>query len=648
MLRLIDASFLLLFFFSLGSGPCLSQNGVAQNTLPSIHTEPHFKQPPDQRGTQGTTFAEGVEVGRITQSVLDEISGIAASRANEGLFWVHNDSGNPQQEHIFAIDASGRGIANYALSNATNVDWEDIAVGPGPEPNKSYVYVGDIGDNGARRDIKTLYRVEEPVVGQTGASLRADVIRLRYPDGRRDAETLLVDPGNGDVYVVSKREQSNRVYRFAAPLRHGTTHTGEEVARINIHWLTAGDIAPDGSRIIIKTTNRNYLWLRDQDEPIGAALSRDPLKIPVRGEPQGEAVAWDALGLDYYTVSERANQPIYFFQGLDGGGDTTPPIITVRGANPMTVALGGVFRDPGAGAVDDTDGDLSAQIRVTGSVDTSRKGRTTLRYDVTDAAGNAAITATRSVEVVAQDDPSGHRTARLRANEQLAAREWLQSENGTYRFKLQGDGNLVLRNRQVGQVRWASGTQGRSGTRMILQRDGNLVLYTAAGQAVWASRTVGSGATHLMLHNNGSLALHAGSRVLWSVNGNPPAKTSWVTLINHGFDPLKTDSPGGAHETLDNVALSGYGTLELKFVFETFGMADHERLFVEARAGRQWHRWETYIQGVEFDNQLEYTATVAVDASTFPFNDQTEIRFRTEGADDTDQIAIKALRLRLR
>lgn len=81
--------------------------------------------------------------------------------------------------------------------------------------------------------------------------------------------------------------------------------------------------------------------------------------------------------------------------------DTTAPVITLTGSASVTITQGSTFTDPGATASDDTDGDLSANIVVTGSVDTGVIGVYTLSYNVSDAAGNAAQTVTRTVNVVA-------------------------------------------------------------------------------------------------------------------------------------------------------------------------------------------------------------------------------------------------------
>jgi len=80
--------------------------------------------------------------------------------------------------------------------------------------------------------------------------------------------------------------------------------------------------------------------------------------------------------------------------------DTTPPVITLKGSNPMNVDKGSTWVDPGAKATDDTDGDISDKIKVTGTVDTNIEGVYKLKYNVSDAAGNAAEEKTRSVRVM--------------------------------------------------------------------------------------------------------------------------------------------------------------------------------------------------------------------------------------------------------
>ena len=80
--------------------------------------------------------------------------------------------------------------------------------------------------------------------------------------------------------------------------------------------------------------------------------------------------------------------------------DTTPPVITLIGNNPLMVDKGTTFVDPGAVATDDKDGDISDQVSVDGTVDTSIEGTYFLKYNVSDAAGNKADELMREVRVM--------------------------------------------------------------------------------------------------------------------------------------------------------------------------------------------------------------------------------------------------------
>ncbi|MBQ9061011.1 MAG: DUF5011 domain-containing protein [Firmicutes bacterium] len=78
--------------------------------------------------------------------------------------------------------------------------------------------------------------------------------------------------------------------------------------------------------------------------------------------------------------------------------DKEPPEITLEGGDSITVQTMSKFEDPGAKAVDDSDGDVTDQITSKGIVDTSNRGDYTIRYTVTDSYGNKAK-ATRKVTV---------------------------------------------------------------------------------------------------------------------------------------------------------------------------------------------------------------------------------------------------------
>jgi hypothetical protein len=259
-------------------------------------------------------FGDRVDGGALADEALTEASGLAASRKNVGVLWIHNDSGD--RNRLFAVTAQGKSLGRYYLQGAENRDWEDLAIGPGPVQGVDYLYVGDIGDNKGVYELKYIYRVPEPRVRAdqspiTTTLTSVDTITVRYADGNRDAETLLLDPLTRDLYIVSKREAQVRVYRV--PFPYSTTHTltlapvttltlGAE--RSEKSGVVGGSVSPSGRAILLKTYAAIYYWPRAPRQALWQALRQKPLTVPYVAEPQGEAVSWNAGGDGYYTVSE--------------------------------------------------------------------------------------------------------------------------------------------------------------------------------------------------------------------------------------------------------------------------------------------------------------------------------------------------------
>jgi hypothetical protein len=112
----------------------------------------------------------------------------------------------------------------------------------------------------------------------------------------------------------------------------------------------------------------------------------------------------------------------------------------------------------------------------------------------------------------------------LRAGESLGIDQKLTSSNGKYTLIMQGDGNLVLYTESNTPV-WATKTQGKGAVRASLQDDGNLVLYTKEVErrfhrdvpvAVWASHTSGEN-VRLILQDDRNLVIYtADGRALWA------------------------------------------------------------------------------------------------------------------------------------
>jgi hypothetical protein len=211
-----------------------------------------------------------------------ESSDLVASALHPGLVWTTNDSGDSAR--IFGVDAHGRTVAVLHLRGARARDWEALAPGRAAD-GTPLLWVGDIGDNESSWPSVRVYRIAEPsrLGNQDVAWTSYD---LRFPDGPRDAETLLADPTDGRLYVVSKRVEGAAVYVAPMHLRTDRVNVLTRVAPAP-PLVTDGSFSPDGRTVAI----RDYVWAWR------ASSVRGPWhRIDIPLEPQGESLTWTPDG----------------------------------------------------------------------------------------------------------------------------------------------------------------------------------------------------------------------------------------------------------------------------------------------------------------------------------------------------------------
>lgn len=103
--------------------------------------------------------------------------------------------------------------------------------------------------------------------------------------------------------------------------------------------------------------------------------------------------------------------------------------------------------------------------------------------------------------------PSGHT---------LKAGQGVQSRDGEYRLIMQKEGNLVLYNR-ANKPSWTTPTADQPGSRAVMQKEGNLVIYNAANKAVWTTKTAGNHGAYLAVQNAGNIVIYSkDNKPLWS------------------------------------------------------------------------------------------------------------------------------------
>ncbi len=238
-------------------------------------------------GVASSDAVAGNEVTRFADPAIVESSGLAVV---DGLLVTTNDSGD--RGRVFAVDPStGRtvGVTQWAAEP------EDVeALAPAGEGE---LWVGDIGDNGADRGHVTVARIP---VGSGDRDVDPVTYDLVYPDGARDAESLLVDPRNGRLYVVSKGVLGGTV--FEAPARLSPDRPNR-LTEVGAALAVATDAAffPDGRHLIVRNYTMAAVYTWPELTPVGR------FGLPAQRQGEGIAVAPDGTIL---ASSEGLHAPV--------------------------------------------------------------------------------------------------------------------------------------------------------------------------------------------------------------------------------------------------------------------------------------------------------------------------------------------------
>ncbi len=256
----------------------------------------------------------------VADQRLEELSGLASD--GDRLFAV-NDSDNGG----IVVQVIGRDceVLDTVTAPVNPFDVEDLALAP-----DGRLWLADTGDNGRSRETIALH-----VVSQDGD---AQLFRLTYPDGKHDAEALLLDAGGVPHIVTKENLGSALVYRPVGPLVAGTTVAMEQVAKVSIavtdtpggpvqsslvtRVVTGGAVSHDGKVIALRTYTDAYLY-PVPDGDFAKALTSDPVRIPLPNEEQGESITFDPDGT--------------LLSASEFGKATSSTIMTVAGATALAV-----------------------------------------------------------------------------------------------------------------------------------------------------------------------------------------------------------------------------------------------------------------------------------------------------------------------
>ncbi|WP_055588291.1 WD40 repeat domain-containing protein [Peterkaempfera griseoplana] len=240
----------------------------------------------------------------FTDSRITESSGLAASIQHPGVVWTHNDSDDGGR--VFAVDErTGRTVATVTLAGIAPRDAEAISLGRDAQ-GRPAVYLADIGDNlgGAWPEV-WIYRFTEPTGPLHDTTVRVTRFTVRYADGPRNAEALMVQPRTGRVYIASKQSSGGGLYAGPARLSASGVNVFHRIAAAPA-TVTDGAFSPDGTRLVLRGyfSATAYRW-RDgaAPRPVGS------LDVPL--QMQGESVTFTPDGRSLLYGSEGRDSSVW-------------------------------------------------------------------------------------------------------------------------------------------------------------------------------------------------------------------------------------------------------------------------------------------------------------------------------------------------
>jgi hypothetical protein len=271
-------------------------------------------------GATPSTAGQPVRVVTVRDARLLESSGLVLSPTHRDLAWTVNDSGSAPV--VYGVSTrTGATRAVLRLRGIEFRDTEAMTATTGPD-GRGLLWVGDIGDNNRVRDSVVLRLVREPR-SVASATVTPVSLRVRYPGGPADAETLVWTP-DGRLLVVTKELLSAQVLQVPpaavrAALDGSSTDepvVAQRLATVAQGLVTDGAALPDG-RIVLRGYGDAVIYGAPAH---GEMPALEELALP--SQPQGETLAVERGGASVLVGSEGARQPLWRVR-LPGGPGTT-------------------------------------------------------------------------------------------------------------------------------------------------------------------------------------------------------------------------------------------------------------------------------------------------------------------------------------
>lgn len=256
-------------------------------------------------------LAAGKKVCTITDSKLDELSGLIAT--SNGYITINDSSEQSSRKRIFYLSNKCAVTKNVQYSGNGPRDTEDLAL----SPDGKTLWIADIGDNpdsAQRRSSVALWSM--PADG----SKKPTIHRVSYPDGKHDAEALLIN-GDGTPIVITKTGGKAGLYSPAAGALKANNETPVAMTKVGEVTLpktttdnpfgaigrlmvTGAARSPDGSKVALRTYADAFEYDVSGGDVVKALTGGEPKVTALVSDQFGEALSYSADGKNFLTVSD--------------------------------------------------------------------------------------------------------------------------------------------------------------------------------------------------------------------------------------------------------------------------------------------------------------------------------------------------------
>jgi hypothetical protein len=224
--------------------------------------------------------------GRFNLRDIPESSGIVKSQKHPGIFWVHNDSGNPPV--LFAVRLDAAIVSSFRLA-VPNLDWEDMTL-----DDKGRLYIGDIGNNTGMLRVRAIYQFDEPDPSKPSTTPLVPSASFFFalpPGNRFDAESLIHDRGLATLIVKSRDGTDPQMFTLdldkPAPLSRPAPLTAAGRLPSFPEPATGAALSEDGQLLAVCSTSATRIYHR------GTTIAWELISEVHYPPMEAEGVTWD-------------------------------------------------------------------------------------------------------------------------------------------------------------------------------------------------------------------------------------------------------------------------------------------------------------------------------------------------------------------